>query len=530
MVVISLLITFLLTFIVTGFMLYVAMVTGIGPWVGPVIGILAQSLSHCFTSDRVRQLGLIITVSSSVGGIIGTAFGFSFPTWFFLDKKAFMYALDNKIALILIILSLVLITGLIGVACSNLFYKDLIEKEELPFPVGTMTYNAVTQHNPQDRYYLSRGILSYIGYVLLFTKRLLGKYALNTVYTFHAGFTSSLFTIPALTFDFSIVPLLIAIGFVAGSIMAVPLACGAILKMTGVTWLYNYYPSLPYNDFLFAFCSGIVVSGTIGGLWQQGSALLKNLYAIVTKNSHKSSEMFLLYQEYRTLIPLGILFVAYSYCYHFSFLSSSYLFVASLLCAYQISFIAGKIGLALLGRFATFVMVPGMILFGWNPLQVTIVATCVELIGGIAVDNLQCRKTLQLANMDNRRYMLYQYVALVSAACAIALFFYYFVTYYELGSSVLCAQRAQARALLLQVATVDMGVLVWGIIVGLLLKQFSCNPVLVLSGLLMPFSLLMPLIVGGVVALSIKKHKQYEPFFSGIYIANACGSILAMFL
>lgn len=529
MVLIGLLLTSLLTFIITGFMLYVAMVTGIGPWIGPVTGILIQGVSSFFSSLFMQRMGFLITVSSSVGGIIGTAFGFSFPTWFFLEKDLFMdYVANHTLAFFLLIISVVVVAGLVGTLSSDLFYKELVEEKNLPFPVGTMTYQAIMHHNPQEKKYMFSGIALYAGYSLLFIKRFLGKWVVPLQYSFYSGFTSSWIAIPAFTLDFSIVPLLISIGFVAGSIMALPLAIGALMKMSVLNWLYNYYSFLPNNDFLFAFCSGIVLSGTVGSLLQQLYSFLKAFYNVYAQRS--LSYTYTWQSDYKWLVVLGVIVIVYARWYQFSLLGGLYLFVTTLLCAYQISFIAGKIGLALLGRFATFVMVPGVMLFNWNPLQITLVATFVELVGGIAVDNLQGKKTFQLAHMNVKDYRIYHYVALLAAALATAVCFYYFVMHYQLGSSLLCAQRAQARALLLQVATVNMQVLVWGICGGLVLKYFSCNPILVLSGLLMPFSSLVPLTVGGLCALIIKDHKKYESFFSGVYVANACLSVIRMFL
>lgn len=530
MVVIGLVLTFLLTCVITGFMLYVAMVTGIGPWIAPVIGVMMQGISNCFAHDTIKRLGLIVTVSSSVGGIIGTAFGFSFPTWFFIDKESFYNALNNKPLFLLIIASLVLIAGIIGIISASFFYKDLIQKEELPFPVGAMTHSSVINHNIRERRYLYSGIMTYCSYMLFFVKRLWGSYALPLTHILYKGFSCAYITIPTIACDFSVIPLLLSIGFVAGSIMAIPLACGVLLKMTCVTWLHKLYPSLSDANFLFALCSGIVVSGTLGSFVQQAYAALKGGYSLVSNHTLSYHTLYELYERYKIFLPVLILSIGYFYWYSFSLTGSLYLFMGALICAYQLSYVAGKIGLAPLGRFATFVMVPGMLVFGWNPLQITLVATFVELVGGITVDNLQGKKALQLSGITPRYYVIYQYVALCAASCAVAFFFYYFINHYELGTSVLSAQRAQARALLLQVATVDIWVLLWGVIIGLILKQLSCNPVLVLTGLLMDFSLLLPLIVGGLAALYSKNSKQYEPFFSGIYVANACGSIVNMFL
>jgi len=126
-----------------------------------------------------------------------------------------------------------------------------------------------------------------------------------------------------------------------------------------------------------------------------------------------------------------------------------YLIVLTLIYTYQIVTIAGKIGLALLGRFATFVMVPAMFLFNVDAVQLVFIATFVEVCGGVATDILFGRKMARLSSIDQAQIKRYQYLGLVVSALSVGVIFWLLINQLHLGSSQLFAQRAQARQLLI---------------------------------------------------------------------------------
>jgi hypothetical protein len=99
--------------------------------------------------------------------------------------------------------------------------------------------------------------------------------------------------------------------------------------------------------------------------------------------------------------------------------------------------------------------------------------------------------------------------------------FWLLVTHFQLGSELLFAERSQARALLVKAATFDYTVLVLGMVYGLILKKCKANPMLVLGGLLMPLSLSLGLVLGGLSSLLVTHKEKWEPFCSGMFAANA---------
>jgi len=202
-------------------------------------------------------------------------------------------------------------------------------------------------------------------------------------------------------------------------------------------------------------------------------------------------------------------------------LGQLYLVAFSFVCAYQITNIAGKIGLAQLGRFATFVMVPAMFLFTVSHTQIVLIATFVEICGGVATDILFGRKIAYLGGISIKKMKMFQYLGLVVSSLTVGVVFWLLINHFELGSADLFAQRAQARQLLINVKSFDFYVLIIGFVFGYVLKRINLNPMLVLGGLLMPLNISLSLIVGGLCTLLVKNKEEWYPFWSGVFASNS---------
>jgi len=226
---------------------------------------------------------------------------------------------------------------------------------------------------------------------------------------------------------------------------------------------------------------------------------------------------------------LGACSLFFSY-FKFSFLSQCFIVLTTIICAYQMAAIAGIIGMALLGRFATFVMIPGIILFGFNNVQAVLVATFVEICGGVATDTLFGRKMARSADITTRRLMYYQYFGLLISCLTVGIVFWLLIDHFQLGSVQLFAQKAQARQLLIQAQQFDPYVLLLGALFGLILSYIKINPALVFGGLLMPINLVVGLVVGGMCTWLVKEKEDYFPFWSGVFASQSIWMLLRAML
>ncbi len=502
---------------------YIALTTQIGPWMGPTLTLMSLVLCRIFA--RTTSDYLLPVFAGSLGGIIATAVSFSLPTLYFLDKHMFEQLLENQMYMIVFLFVTIMCAGALAFLVTQRAVTGLLARADLTFPIGNLQYSIVTsQESKRNVYLLLAGIFIALIYGVVQSAAGWTKIIVCKMYTVAS------FTLPAIALDAVLLPMYIAIGFSAGTLISLPLFVGVLLKNLFVDPVYAYFFSyLEPTDFIFALSSGIVLSGAFIGMFDA----FKKLFGWCKKKLSHPSITPIAYGKWGTFLagnwkPLSIFSLVFIFLRHLQFSScaSVYLIMGALFASYQITVIAGKIGLALLGRFATYVLVPGVMLFGYSHLQVTFVALFVELCGGIATDYMFSYKTAQLACIDRRSVFLFQVIGLIAGACATAYAFYFLVTSFQLGSEQLCALRGLNRALLMQAVTFNYVVLALGVILGFVLKRCHVNPMFVLSGLLMAPSLSIMLMLGGFLAYMLGNNNRWEPLFSGIYSANALSVLI----
>ena len=162
-----------------------------------------------------------------------------------------------------------------------------------------------------------------------------------------------------------------------------------------------------------------------------------------------------------------------------------------------------------------------LFIFNLDYVHIVIIATFVEICGGVAADILFGRKIAQLASIDPLHIRLYQILGLIVSAVSIGLVFWLLITQFGLGSDQLFAQRAQARALLVNAKTFNYWVLALGVLFSFVLKKAKINPMLVLGGLLMPLNITIGLVLSGLSTLLVQEKEDYFPFWSGVFAANS---------
>ncbi len=410
--------------------------------------------------------------------------------------------------------------GALGLWVASISARSLLVEQQLTFPVGVLIYKIMSAvDNKEKLHQLLGGFFATTLYCFTQMTSWFQSYIPATV-TFLSARTLGWFSLPAVQCTMGIMPMLWAIGFIAGSMITIPLLIGTLSKIFIVDLLNHwYFPTLSLSDFLFAFCSGMVVVGAVSGLISMPAQLITFVKKTFFQKSGTGAGVLL--PSFAVTVPVFLLAMGVLWSFNFSFFSQVYLILFAIICAYQIAVIAGKIGLALLGRFATFVMVPGLVLFGFDALQVTVLATFVEACGGIATDGLFGRKAGLLAGVDQKLIARYQVLGLIVCSLTIGVVMWLLVTHFQLGSEHLFAERAQGRALLVNAASFNYYVLACGAIYGLVLKFLKCNPMLVLGGLLMPLSLTLGLVIGGLSSVLLGKETDYEPLCSGMFAANS---------
>lgn len=513
----------------TAILSYISMAVALGPWMESTIVLLASLVmviaARTWSIAQRNESLVYITAGASVGSMVATGCAFAFPTLYFLDAAWFTSIFSNFWHFFILMAGISLLAGGLAIVLANIFEKKLIEQDALSFPVGELAYKLITaQNNLQKAVQLGVGFLlsSFycIGMWLLgFAKRIMLVPPITYKYIKFCGFSLPLVELPMLW----------AIGFIAGHVIAVPLLVGLLINILILTPAHGcYFSYLNPLDFNVAFASGIVVYGALMSLLdlpKLAVTFLKNRPLIVNAKIHIFNKNML--GQWIVLLAIMMVFLSNV---AFSLPSQFYLLVCTIACAYQLAIIGGKIGMAPMGRFATMVMMPGLFIFGYDALQVTIVATFVEVCGGVVVDVLFGRKMAYMAGVDRKKVIIYQWLGLLVSALSIGIFFWLLINNLGLGTEKLIAQRARLRALLLGVQKFDFFALILGALVGAILKDFKLNPVMVLGGILMNPNWSFILVISGLSTYLCKDCEEQYPLWSGVFAANSLWMIVQALL
>lgn len=505
---ILILIVILLSIFSSSIMMYIALATSIGPWVGPLLVLMVSPLLKLFLRKSSLFNEVMVVIGGSIGGILATACAFSLPAFYFVDSASYNEWLLVPSFFIGVVSILCFFAGAFGMVCADQFEHRLAISDG-PFPSAQLIFSMINaaDHAAQQTKLFCGGLL--YGFFLFCQSILLWLSRVTWLYHLIRGAT--------------IFPMLVSIGFVTGHVIAFPLFVGVIIRFLCVDMirLYWFSSSVPLH-FTLAFCTGIIIHGFLMGLF-------KTLKSFFAKNAQQTIVAFLRKNQCLTisknnvcLIGFGlVLFSGIAYVFSISIYFILYSLCATAVATYFMVVLAAKTGLAYLGRFATFVMVPAMIMFRCSPLQLIILATFVEIAGGVAVDVLSGRKIIKLAGLNDKRFIIIQWIGLFVASIAAGVVLWILCSYLQLGSCELAGYKAHARALLLGIDRFDSAPLGLGFFVGAICSLLRINTSTVLGGLLMPLETVTGLIAGGAIAFFVTNKDSWYPLAAGVFAANS---------
>lgn len=509
-------------------MSYVSMATPIGPWIAPTLVLVNSIIMSFFSRTTSKDRACFPIVMGSIGGIVATACGFSFPTLYFAQQELFSKWLEQPIYFCFILFFLSFFSGAIGLWLAHVFGPRFIENDEYPFPIAQFVNKMIEapDRTKQSKRLAFGAIISML--FGLFQEKI-GSISplLPRSIPILSERMIGVIKIPFIRFDMTLLPVFFAVGFVTGELIMIPLFVGMMANIFLLSPLHLFFSDCAtYIECSLAFCSGMVLFGALLDCYSVG---FRWFLRIKKKRIDTSSVSDLHVNHSFIDIKQGLIFallVTIVSCGLRSFLFSYqvivYLIFGTILCSYQMAMIAGKVGLAPLGRFATFVMMPALLLFSTDTTQLVFIATIVEICGGVMVDALFGKKLAHMANISQKKVLLYQCFGLFISASVIGVAFYYMITHYGLGSQSLFAYKAQARHLLINAKQFDYHLLFIGGLFGLLLKRCHINPGMVLGGVLMPLSSSCMLLFGSCIArLSVTKKNSADSFWSGVFAGNS---------
>ncbi|MFH1461540.1 MAG: OPT/YSL family transporter [bacterium] len=516
---------------------YISMATMVGPWIAPAV-VLASSIilrlrRKIVDKSQVNKELAIIQTVGSVGGIIGVGIGFSLPTLYFLDSNLFNNLISNPLKFSFFIAFLCIASGGLGIWIARVLANKFILKDELSFPVSKLIHKMITSQTQARQAKTMFWGFSF-AWVISFLRDGLLKFT---------GFLPKVFYVfPSIlgrNLGLSIMPMLWAIGFITGIGIVLPLFIGMLSKYLILWPLNNHslylpfklFPVLPSGAFVMAFASGLAVSELILGLmkypgiiWDKiknfsGFNYFKKVKSLDVKNiNFKKRIKFLLNLEFILVLSFSFAFLTYL---KFSFASQILLLIFIVLATYQISFLAAKLGLVTFGRFATFIMIPMMMMFKLGALQITMICVFFNVCAAVASDLLFDYKVGQLCSVEFKKIHRYQWLGLIVTSLTIGFFLWLLFTNFQVGSPELFAQRGKSRALLIQSLSFDWRIVFFGFFYGVILKKIKISPTMVFGGILMPNDLTIGLAIGATISYFTKNSAEKMPFWSGVFAGES---------
>lgn len=548
------LLSIILTFFATTILAYISMATMIGPWIAPTLVLIAGFILKAKSTHQKNQLLVLVQTVGSVGGIVATAVGFTIPTLYFLDQPLFNNWLNSPLSFCIFIAIICISAGGLGIWLARTFANKMICKANLSFPVSQLIHKTITSQSQSKQLksmlsgFFLTGFFCFLRDGFSFGKILQIKKLIPNKDIF---FLSSIF---GKELHVTLMPMYWAIGFIAGTSITMPLLIGMLSKYIILYPLNNHayylpfklFPTLSISSFTMAFCSGLVLSEVISGFLNYPNIILNSIKSYSGyKYFHqfKSTKNFIqqlfekincpqklfakLLPNIEVILVLTITTILLSY-YNFSLLTQIFMIILTIIATYQISYLGGQIGLVQFGRFATFVMIPTILLFKLDSFQIVLLCVFVGICSATATDLLFDYKVGQLCNITFQRIHRYQWLGLIITSLSLGLILWLLFTNLQLGTAELFAQRGKSRALLIQSINLNWVVVFFGFLYGLILKKLKISPTMAFGGILMPNGLTIGLVTGALASLLTKNRKDHFPFFSGIFSGESIWLIVSI--
>lgn len=510
---------------------YLSIATVFGPWIAPTLVLFLLALPTAFwgaSLEKKEQTIALVQSVASVGGIVAVAIGFALPMLFFLDREAFVAVASSGWLFLAGSALVCVVAGGFGIYLGNLFSPMFIDEKKLQFPVSQMTCQMIqAEQSEKTINRLGRGfVAAFIFCALRDVAGILCFQITNIVGTA----TISLFS-----------PMFVALGYTTGISIALPLIVGLLSKFFILPPLYKtlllVVQPMSFTAFLTAFCSGLVLSEFFVGM-------VKNAQKFIKKSRNETDGLKHLcgaFVKKTCLISAadkdiaGLLLYTFLSCfilYLAGFTATEQIMMLGLtvLATYYINIIGGNVGFIQLGRFSTYVLIPMILLFRLNALQMTLICVFFNICAATSSDLLFDYKTAETMHIERQTMWRLQWLGLFLTAAVVGLVFWLFFTYLPLGSETFVAQRSQSRALMINTFSFNSWIVLSGICYGLLLILLRLSPTMIFSGLFIPPLQVVALVAGGLLSYVWKHTSPTLAFCAGVFSAESIWILVSILL
>lgn len=483
----ALIIGAILSMVVAMYSAYAGLKIGGVWWPITITSVLCLAILKAFGNTNVNEVNIAQTAASS-GGLLAAGIIFTIPA-------IWLIGLDIGI-LDIVVISLV--GGILGLLFSMPLRKEMVEREDLPYPEGTAA--AATMKAGDEGGNKARLIFKMFGLAGLFT---LLRDALKLI----PG---------AIGFQ--------GMGFSLGTaISTIPFAGGYLigLRFTAAWFLgavFSYLIIIPYVisqgifdnigaahlEWMLPGGVGVVIGAAIAYFVLKAIPSMKRILTNwkETETGNKWGIAIIVMVGLLTIItnlnlPLSIIAV-----------------LGAFIMAYVGARVTGEMNIDPMEVFAIIVLLAAKIAVGFSELHLVLLAATVCISAGIAGDMMQDLKAGHLLKTRPEDQVVAQLVGIVFAALIIGFVLLAINNTSGIGTADFPAPQAQAVAG--AVKTDTSPVMIYGVLVGIVLTiittilKLGILPIAFGIGLYVPMALSLPLFVGGILRHFVDKRKATE--------------------
>lgn len=495
-----------LSFVSTCIMSYLALGVEITFWVAPIFSLIVVATLLQFQRDKLAQESAVMLLAAgSVGGMIGMAVGFSWPTFYFLHKNIFLHWMASPLIFSIMVGLLVIVAGGLAFAIAMITKSYFLQDRDMRFPTAQVVYRMIYQDQRSNRF-------------VMMLKGVAASFAWSAIALLLRVRLYSALLVQAHT-----VPTLLGMGFVAGHTVTVPLFLGMVLRLLilyGVKgWLFK---SMVDEDFVLTFALGMLCSLIVISLCR----LIMHLYSVFYKKIKNVNDSFVVsVVRYRSGLILYGMMMLFSYIvlHHWNIgpLPFVYIIIAISIACVIVASIFGEVGVLDLPSFGSFIAIPAGYLFSISKESNLIVFVFGTVCVGLLINILFSWKIADLAKISFNRLLKFQMLGFAVAVASIGLIIWWYAYRLKLGGSPLFSEQALLQEEFITLSGYDHKIFLCGFVSAAMLYFFISDMSIVIAGCMMQISIVAWIVTAGALSYFIKNREQYYPFCFGLYASHA---------
>lgn len=486
-------------------MSYLAMNTLLGPWVAPVFVVVAMVIAQAIIAKRWFQEHVVITIAAgSVGGMIGTCLGLTLPSFYLLYKDAFDVKLANPVSFYTWITLSVLCAGIIAFLIVHFIKDHMFTERNFPFPMSRFVYDMIYMDSQKKSYRLL--LVGIILSSIWNGVAMIGRAALQLYGA-----------------QLNLIPMMISIGFVAGSRISIPLLIGLVTRTGALEVVHDkFFASMIQAEFLVMFCSGmllpLILDVVISLFTFQG---IKEII-----NSHELKRKL----HSVNFVMLACIALVISSFYlkldDVSLRGQLYALPVLFVVCFYVAGIVGEIGVVEFDSFVWFVILPIVYFVSMSAPGVLEIVMFSILCIGIVVDLLFSYKLAHIAGVSAQKVLKYQIVGfLVAAICSGFVIFGYFKSF-DLGGLQLFVSKAYELDDVINFGAYNYKVVICGFLWGIIIRLMNKELLAVIGATLMSPSVSIWLIVASSLSGLVYQREKLYPLWFGVYAGHSLWMII----